>query len=205
MPKNVNRQMHVFLYMMIVAITAGCATVRDQRVDILYERAANAAGGSGALYLVEEPPPVGGATTVQWVLGEIRNKDGDKLGNTVTDTAPTDTLMAAFVQEFKGAGYNIVQASSMPKDTAEGLALKSAVIRMDEVKSPLSDEAKCKVKITVEPWRDGKAVTRLEYEADYTESAVTGRDELPSKTMLGTIQTIMRRSVPEIVKMIEAK
>ena len=192
--------------LVIASIGAGCATVSDQRVDILYQSAANATGGSGDLYLVEEaPPPTGGAATIQWVIGRITNKDGENLGNTVTETAPTDTLMAAFVQEFKVAGYHTIQEGSMPKDAAKGVVLKRATIRLDEVKSPLSDEAKCKVKIAVEPWRDGKAISRLEYEAEYSDTAVTGRDVLLSNTMLRTVQTIMKRSVPEIADMIEKK
>ena len=192
--------------LMIASVAAGCATVKDQRVDILYQSAANATGGSGDLYLVEEsPPPSGGATTIQWVIGGITNKDGENLGNTVTGTAPTDILMAAFVREFKVAGYNTTQEGSMPKDATKGLVLKSATIRMNEVKNPLSDEAKCKVKIAVVPWRDGKAITNLEYEAEYIDTAVTGRDVLLSNTMVRTIQTIMKRSVPEIVNVIENK
>ena len=200
------RDIFALVAVFIFSITTGCATVKDQRVDILYQSAANANGGSGDIHLVEEsPPPTGGATTIQWVFGGITNKDGENLGKIVTDTAPTDTLMGAFVQEFKAAGYNTIQEGSIPKDAAKGMVLKSATIRVDEVKSPLSDEAKCKVKIAVEPWRDGKAITKLEYEADYTDSAVTGRDVLMSNTLLRTIQIIMKRSVPEIVNMIEKR
>ena len=200
------RKIFTLVAIVIASITTGCATVKDQRVDILYQSAANATGGSGDLHLVEESPPSpGGAATVQWVIGGITNKDGENLGNTVTDTAPTDILMAALVQEFKVAGYSTIQENSMPKDVAKGLVLKSATIRIDEVKSPLSDEAKCKVKIAIEPWLDGKAINKLEYESDYTDSAVTGRDVLLSNTMLRTIQLIMKRSVPEIVNMIEKR
>lgn len=93
----------------------------------------------------------------------------------------------------------------MPRDVAKGLMLRSATIRMDEVKNPFSDDAKCKIKIAVEPWRNGKAITKLEYEAEYIDTAVTGRDVLLSNTMLRTVQAIMKRSVPEIVDMIEKK
>jgi len=192
--------------LMITLLSAGCASVGDQRVEVLYQRSVHASGGSGDLYLVEEvPPPTGGSSTIQWVIGEIRNKDGAKLGNTVTDTAPMDTLLAAFTQEFKSAGYNTVQLNSMPPGAAKGMVLKSATVKLDEVKSPSNLEVKSKVTVSVEPWRDGRALTKTEYEADYSESAVTGRDALASKALLQTIQTIMKRSVPDIVKTIEQK
>jgi hypothetical protein len=108
-------------------------------------------------------------------------------------------LTAAFVQEFKGAGYNTVQERSMPKDVAKGLALKSAVIKIEEVKSPFIAETKCKVQISFEPWRYGKAMTMLEYEADYTGSGVTDRDELLSKTTWSFASYLLARETPHCI------
>ena len=206
MQKPGQRNILALAVLMIAALGAGCATVGDQRVEILYQRSANASGGSGDLYVVAESPALGGgATTIQWVLGEIRNKDGEKLGNTVTDTAPMDTLTAALVQEFKGAGYNTIQEKSMPQGVAKGVLLKSATIKLDEVKSAASLETKCKVTVTLEPWRDGKAIDKVDYESEYTDTAVTGRDTLAAKTLQQAMKVIMKRSVPDIVKMIEQK
>lgn len=206
MLKPGQRNMLVFLVLIVAALGAGCATVGDQRVELLYQRGANASGGSGDLYVVAESPALsGGSNTIQWVLGEILNKDGEKLGNTVTDTAPMDTLTAALIQEFKGAGYNTIQDKSMPQGVAKGVLLKSATIKLDEVKSAASLEVKCKVTVTLEPWRDGKAINKVDYESEYTDTVVTGRDTLPSKTLQQAMRVIMKRSVPDIVKMIEQK
>ncbi len=206
MSRNGNRQLYVFLFIMFAALLAGCATVGDQRVDVLYKSVANASGGSGDLYLVEEVAPASsGSTPIQWILGGITNKDGEKLGNIVTDTAPADLLTNAFIQELKGAGYKIVQESSMPREAPKGLKLRSVTITLDEVKSSLKDDAKCIVKISIEPWRNGKATDRLEYAAEYADSAVTDREELLSKTMLKAIQSIMNKAAPETIKILEQK
>lgn len=206
MLKTGDRKKYVIVLIMVSALLAGCATVGDQRVDILYKSTAAAKGGSGDFYLVEEIEPVyGGSTSVQWILGRIMNKDGEKLGNIVTDTAPVDLLTDAFILEFKDAGYSIVQESSMPREAAKGLKLRSVNITLDEVKSPLKDDAKCIVKIMVEPWRNGKATDRLEYAAEYADSAVTDREELLSKTMLKAIQSIMDKAAPELTKILEQK
>ena len=200
MKNTLNRPITFLVFIVVAVILAGCATVSDQRVDILYQRTANANGGSGDLYLVEETAPASsGATPIQWILGGITNKDGEQLGNIVTDAAPADILTDAFVQELKGAGYNIIQNKTLPRETAKGLKIESVTIKLDEVKSPFKDDAKCKVKISVEPWRKGQAMNKLEYEAEYSDSAITDREELLSKTMLQAIQTIMIRAVPEIV------
>ena len=206
MLKSVKGNLLAFMLLTLATLSAGCATVGDQRVDLLYQRGANASGGSGDLYVVEESPsPTGGSNTIQWVLGEIRDKDGKKLGNMVSDTSPADTLTAAYIQEFKGAGYNTVQRNAMPADAPKGMLLKRANIKLDEVKRASSFQVKCKVTVTVEPWSAGKALNRVEYEADYTDTAVTDRDLLASKTLHEALHVIMRRSVPDLVKMIEQK
>ena len=188
------------------ALSAGCATVGDQRVDLLYQRTVNAKGGSGDLYFVEEGvPALSGTTPIQWVLGEITNKDGEKVGNIVTDTAPADLLTDAFTQEFRAAGYNVIQERPMPQDAAKGVKLKSVTIELKEKKSLVKVDAKCRVKISVEPWRNGKAMKLLEYEAEYSATDIVGREDPLPKTMQQALQTLMTRSVPEIVKMIEQK
>jgi hypothetical protein len=204
MLKTGNHQKYVIALIMYAAILAGCATVGDQKVDVLYKSLMIAKGGSGDLNLVEEIAPISdGSNSIQWILGGIKNKDGEKLGNIITDKAPADLLTDAFIQELKGAGYNIVQEGSMPSEAAKGLKLRSVTITLDEVKGSLQDDAKCIVKISVEPWRNGKATGQLEYAAEYADSAVTDRKELLSKTMLKAIQSIMDKAAPEITKILE--
>lgn len=199
-------RLSAILFMLVTSMTAGCATVGDQRVDVLYHTTANARGGSGNLYFVEGSVPASsGSTPIQWVLGAITSKDGESLGNIVTDIAPMDLIADAFSQEFKAAGYNIVQENSMPEVVNKGLKLKSATIKLDEVKGGFSVDAKCSVKISVEPWRNGKAMNNLEYEAVYTDSDVRNRDELPSNVMVKALQAIMTRSIPELIKMLEER
>ena len=206
MPKTGIRHIHALVIILITAILAGCATTGDQRVDILYQRIVYTERGTGDLYLAQESSvPSTGTTPIQWIIGEITNNDGEKLGNIVTDVAPTDLLMEAFIQEFKGSGYNVFRESPIPQGATKGLKLKSVTIKLEEVKSVPKATAKCKVKISIEPWLNGKAVNKLEYEAEYEDTAITDRDELLSKAMLQAIQTLMARSVPEIIKTLEQK
>ena len=48
-------------------------------------------------------------------------------------------------------------------------------------------------------------VTRLDYEAENTDTALTGKDVLASKTLDKAIQNLMQRSVPELVKIFEQR
>lgn len=193
------------LVLITIPWASGCATV-DQRADILYQSSANAKGGSGDLYLADAVRPnTGGATGVQWVLGAIRDKDGEKVGSVVTETAPADTILDAFRQEFKAAGYKVLTAGSLPEGVKKGVVLSAATITLDETRSFFTVDAKCSAKISVEPWRDGKALNKLDYEIVYADSTVTDRDELPAKTLQKALQLLMSRATPEIVKLIEQK
>lgn len=110
------RNIHTLAIIMITAIVAGCATVGDQRVNILYQRTVYADRGTGDLNLAQESSvPSTGTTPIQWIIGEITNNDGEKLGNIVTDIAPTELLMEAFTQELKGSGYNVIRESPIPR------------------------------------------------------------------------------------------
>ena len=196
-------QIAVLVLILITSIMTGCATVGDQKVKVIYQSTAIAKGGSGPLYLVEDIVPGSSySTPVQYILGVIKNKDGEQLGNIVTDTAPADLLIDAFYQELKDAGYNIVQGNSMPKEVAKGLKLQGVTIELDEVKG-LVTNAKCIVKISVEAWRNGKVINKLEYAAEYTDSSMSDQEERLAKTTLRTIQLIMKKAVPEITKILE--
>lgn len=207
MLKRGYRCLRLLMALVVASLSVGCASAGDQRVNILYQRGVRATGGSGDLYLVgQSTASTGGATTIQWVIGEIRGKDGKKLGNTVTDTAPADTLWAAYTEEFNGAGYNTVQQNSLPKGVAKGVVLQSARIMLNEVKSQENLEATCRIRVRVEPWRDGVPLRKVEYEAEYNSAfAVTERDQQADKTLDQAIRTIMLRSVPDIIQMIEHK
>lgn len=207
MPKIGIRRIHTLAIIMIAAMVAGCATVGDQRVDVLYQRTVYAARGTGDLYLAQEgaPAPATGAVPIQWIIGKVTDDDGEKLGNIVTDIDPTELLMEALKQEFKGAGYNVIRETPIPQGAAKGLKLKSVTVKLEAMKSVPKATATCKVRIAVEPWVNGKAANRLEYEAEYGDTAITDRDELLSKTLLQAIQALMARSVPEITKTLEQK
>jgi len=189
------------------AVLPGCATTtNDRRVDILYQPAANATGGSGTINLVQGGRSASQqATNIQWVLGQLTDSDGKKTGNVVTSIAPASLAMDALNQELKKAGYQVVQPGNMPADAKKGVSLNDVTIKLDETDSTLKNEAKCSVRLSLQPWRDGSAVSTVSYEAEYSESAVTDRDQLLNRVLQKALQLVMTRSVPEIVTAVEQK
>jgi len=206
MHKIGKRVIHVLAIFTITVLAAGCATVGDQRVDILYQRTVYDGRGTGDLYLAQESVvPSMGAVPVQWIIGRITGNDGEKLGNIVTDIAPADLVMEAFTQELKGAGYNVIRSNPIPRGAAKGLKLKSVTMNLQEGKSVPKVMATCKVKVALEPWLNGTAVNKLEYEAEYDDTAVTDREELLAKTMRQALHALMAQSIHEITRTLERK
>ncbi len=195
----------LFLSILLMFL-AGCVS-GDKRVEILYQPGANYKGASGDLYLARAVPPASaaGAPSVQFILGEISNKDGAKIGNVVSDRDPVDMVIDALTNEFRNAGYNVIVVGTLPAGVKKGVLLANASFTLDEVKKWYRFEAKGRVKISVEPWRNGNALNRLDYEASYADSAITDRESLPQKTLEKALQDLMARSVPEVIKMIEQK
>jgi len=190
----------------LAAALQGCATTTaDRRVDILYQPAANATGGSGTMNLVQGGRSASQAANIQWVLGQLTDSDGKKTGNVVTSIAPASLAMDALNQELKKAGYQVVQPGSMPADAKKGVSLNDVTIKLDETDSVLKNEAKCSVRLSLQPWRDGSAVSTVSYEAEYSESAVTDRDQLLNRVLQKALQLVMTRSVPEVVTAVEQK
>jgi hypothetical protein len=181
----------------------GCAT-GDKRVNILYQPVAEVTGGSGTIYLVQgvKPAPAQ-AAAVQWILGDVTKDDGTELGKVMTDIPPAGLVLDALKEELVKAGYRAVTADVMPAGTDKGLILTDAVLSLNDTHSPFKDEAACSLKMGLQQWRRGAARSNSQYQAEYAESAVTDRDRLPAKVLQKTLQLLMTRAVPEVVRIME--
>jgi len=201
------RLFHLIAAVLLVLAVAGCATTADRKVTLLYEPTVHATGGSGELYLAKEAesPPSGANQAVQWVVGSIKDRDGNKTGSIVTDTMPVDLVLQAFSAELKAAGYTVVPVSDVPSKAVKGISLGNAVITLDEVASLVKVEAKSSVKVSAEIWRDGSRVTRLTYETVNSDMTVTGRDQFLRETLGKALQNLMREAVPALIKVLEQK
>ena len=191
-----------------VLLISGCVTV-NQRVDLLYEPTGTAKGGFGEFNLTEAPdirPHSGEKIGGQWVLGNIFDKDGEKVANVVTSRSPNDLIIDVFSQELKSSGYKAVQViKSLPTGVGKGLRIVDVKIDLDKTTKLFMSEATCSVKITVQPWRDGNATNTLKYEAVLTTSKITDRDRIVTDILQKTLQKVMAKAMPEIVGIIEQK
>jgi hypothetical protein len=205
MPKRGVSLCLLLLCFILSMLTTGCATTSDRKVNLTYEPMLHASGGSGDLYLakVAEPATTSENQAVQWVLGTIKDSDGKKLGNVVTDTLPADQLLQAFSKELKAAGYTVIPVKDIPVTAVKGISLSSMVITLDEVSSLAKVDAKSSVRVSADVWRNGSKVTKLSYETVNSDMTITGRDQFLEKILQKSLQNLMEQAVPALIKTLE--
>ena len=185
------------LGLLFAALVAGCATT-NRKVTVLYEPVVHNGTGAGELYLAGAPGTTG-HTGVEWVIGTVKNSDGEQLGDIVSPIAPTDLAMDAFKQELTSAGYTVSTAGSLPPQVEKGIAITGVDIHVEEVSSLVKVEGTSRVKITVELWKDGAIFRKLSYESSFSDFAVKDRDLLDQAILQKALQNAMERAIPEIV------
>jgi len=186
----------------MMVLLPGCATV-DRSVNFLYQPAASGRGGSGDLYLAQNIHPLSGRPEVEWIVGDIKDGSGEKTGNIVSSRPPVDTLMEAFSQELKAAGYSVIPVEVLPDKVAKGIKLTSVSIRLEEIDRVYKVETRCTVKVSLEPWRNGVPIKRLYYESSQEESTLIDRDMILLKSEQTALQQLLDRAVKEVIVLIE--
>jgi hypothetical protein len=187
-----------------ITLIAGPA-IADQNVNFLYHPTALGSGGSGDIYLSQGIQPVSGRPQVEWIIGGIKNGSGEKTGNVVTGRLPVDTLMDAFSQELKGAGYNVIPVETLPDKVEKGIRLTTVSIGLDEIDRIYKVEAKCNVKVSLEVWRNGINIKKLDYESSYEDSTFLDREMILLKAEQAALEQLMARAVREAILLIEQK
>ena len=196
----------LFLIMLTACLplVAGPA-IADQNVNFLYHPTALGSGGSGDIYLSQSIQPVSGRPNVEWIIGGIKKGSGEKNGNVVTSRPPVDTLMDAFSQELKAAGYNVIPVEVLPEGVAKGIRLTTVSIRLDEVDKIYKVQAMCNVKVSLGVWRNGTEIKKLDYESSYEDTTLLDREMILLKAEQMALEQIMARAVRDIILMIEKK
>lgn len=184
----------------LVSILAGCAT--DRKITPLYLPSVYVTGGSGVLYLAESGalPGTGKAGSVHWIIGKVKNSDGDTLGDVVTTIAPADMVLDAFNQELTKAGYKVMRVNTLPAKVAKGVDITGLNLKLVEVSSIMRSEGTSSVTISLDLWKNGKKFKRLDYQTGFSDYAIKDRQLLLPETLQKAMQNLMEQAVPEIIK-----
>ena len=194
----------VGMCMLFFVFAAGCATV-DRKVNVLYQPVVHGSGGTGDLYLAATAgqSSLPKKTAVQWIVGKVKNTDGDKTGDIVTTTAPGDPVLDAFKQELAAAGYKVVPVDVLPLEAAKGLDVSGITVELEETANLVKSEGVCRLAVSVELWKNGRKFRKLAYKSMLSDFAIKDRDLLLPTLLQKSLQGIMKQAVPEIVKALE--
>ncbi len=191
---------HGAVGLLLVALTAGCAT--NRKVMMLYQPTVHDGRGTGTLHLAAAPE-AGGRTDIQWIVGTVKNDDGEPVGDIVSPIAPVDLVTDALRQELSSAGYTVSTDGSLPPGAAKGVVVTGVEIHLGDVASLVKEEAKSRVKISLELWKDGAKIRKFTYESSFSDFAVKDRDQLLPTILQKALQGAMERAVPEIITVLE--
>jgi hypothetical protein len=198
MKRNWRGMLYAVVGSLFCGLTMECATA-NLKVTVLYQPVVHDGTGAGELYLAG----AGGSASpagVQWILGTVKDSDGEPRGDIVSPIDPADLVMDAFRQELAAAGYAVSTVSSLPSGGAKGLVITGTDIRLDEVSSLVKAEGTSRVKVSLEVWNQGQVVKRLSYEERLSDFAVKDRDQLLPTILQKALQEIMKQAVPEVVR-----
>lgn len=199
---NFKNAVCVMVSVVFMGLLAGCATY-DQSVTMLYHPVANAAGGSGELYLTATgiQPAMANPNNIKWIIGKVKYSDWRQSGDVASRESPNDMVLDALSRELAVAGFQVRQVSRLPEDAGKGIVVTMTDINLDEDSSIIKDEAACRVSVSLELWRTGNKVRKLDYQSRFSDEAIKGRDMLFLQTVLqNALQDVMKQAVPEIVR-----
>lgn len=187
----------------VVVVTAGCAQVAH-KIDVLYTPLATYRGGVGSLDLA----PVNSARdsesepSIRWVLGQIKNDEGEVTGEIISAIRPNDTVSDAFKQELTAAGYQINSSKVLDKNTKKGVYFTDISVQLEEIQSIAKRESSCTILLKMDLWKNGTIVKRTEYRSKVSDVAVIDRDQLAPNLYQKAIHDTMQQAVPDIIRLL---
>lgn len=144
-------------------------------------------------------PALRKGATAKYVVVTVKNDSGKKLGIIVSSLASDELLRDALREELNAAGYTVRQVNTLPEDAAKGISLSRVYVDAEQVTGLLEVEGTCKVSVSLDLWRNGARVRRLDYVSSYSDSAITDRDQLLQATLQKALQDVMRQAIPEVI------
>ena len=142
----------------------------------------------------EERKPASGA----WVSVTEKNEKGEKLGLVISPFASDKVLREALGQELKAAGYTVRMVRTLPHDAARGIDVSRISFDAEQTTGLFATAGDCTVTISLDLWKNGSRVKRIDNEAKFSDYALYDRDALPEKMMHGALKNLMEKTLPEI-------
>lgn len=202
---NTSKARKLFLLITLVLVTSfssGCVRYAKD-VSILYEPITTVRGGSGTLHLISAADQQTKAENIKWVIGTVTNDQNKKIDEILSTTSATEIVKDAFSQELKKAGYYVVSATSRPADSAKSIIMTSVEVKLDQLSDLADIKATCALVVSLEIYKSGQLIKKLQYQSKSSENAIKDRDLLANRVLKEAIQSALQKAVPDAIAIFE--
>jgi len=202
---NTSKTSKLFLLSALLLITvfsSGCVRYAKD-VSIFYEPVTTARGGSGTLHLVSAADQQTKAENIKWVIGTVKNDENKKIDEILSPVSATEIVKDAFNQELKKAGYSVVSATSRPADSAKLIDITSVEVKLDQLSDIADIKATCTLVVSLDIYKNGQLVKKLQYQSKSSENAIKDRDLLANRVLKEAIQSALQKAVPDAIAIFE--
>jgi hypothetical protein len=175
----------------------GCARY-TRNVNTLYQPSATVSGGSGEVYIVIPENRQTHSSEIKWVLGKVKDDDSNIIDEVSSPRSPAEIIQDAFSLEFRRAGYSVIATTKRPADNRLVLDLTRTDITLDQVSDLADLNAKCRVVIGMDVYKNGQQIKRLQYESSSSKTDIKDRDMLARIVLEDALKSDMREAMPEL-------
>jgi hypothetical protein len=175
----------------------GC-TRYTRNVNTLYQPSATVSGGSGQVYIVIPESRQTHSSEIKWVLGKVKDDDNNIIDEVSSPRSPAEIIQDAFSLEFRRAGYSVITATKQPAGNQLVLDLTRTDIVLDQVSDLADLNAKCRVVIGMDVYKNGQQIKRLQYESSSSKIDIKDRDMLARIVLEDALKSVMREAMPEL-------
>jgi hypothetical protein len=175
----------------------GCARY-TRNVNTLYQPSATVSGGSGEVYIVIPENRQTHSSEIKWVLGKVKDDDSNIIDEVSSPRSPAEIIQDAFSLEFRRAGYSVIATTKRPADNRLVLDLTRTDITLDQVSDLADLNAKCRVVIGMDVYKNGQQIKRLQYESSSSKTDIKDRDMLARIVLEDALKSVMREAMPEL-------
>ncbi len=188
--------------LIITAFSSGCVRYAKD-VSILYEPITTVRGGSGTLHLVSAADQQTKVDNIKWVIGTVKNDENKKIDEILSTTSATEIVKDAFNQELRRTGYSVLSVTSRPADSAKLIDLTSVDVKLDQLSDIADIKATCTLVISMDIYKKGQLVKKLQYQSKSSENAIKDRDLLANRVLKEAIQSALQKAVPDVIAIFE--
>ena len=178
-------------------LLSGCARYA-RTVNSLYEPTANVRGGSGEIYIVIPENRQTNSPDIKWVIGKVKDDDNNVIDEVFSPSSQAEIVQTAFGQEFKRAGYTVIATTKRPGAEQRVIDLTKTEIELEQISDFADLNAKCRVLVGVDVFKNGQQIKRLQYEATSSKTDIKDRDMLARSVLEDALQSVMQKAMPEL-------